>query len=96
MSLVNDILGYNAAPCVCACPSSRKQVACVSDLYSGRENFAFSPISAPFHYISLLLNAQGQVRWASKECNHILNGSESRALDANYPSIEGQSLLVRD
>ena len=40
-------------------------------------------------------NSRGQVRCASKHCNHILNGNEMCELNVNYSRMEGQSLLVK-
>lgn len=40
-------------------------------------------------------NRRGQVRCASKHCNHILNGNEMCELNVNYSRMEGQSLLVK-
>lgn len=40
-------------------------------------------------------NSRGQVRCASKHCNHILNGNETCELNINYSRMEGQSLLVK-
>ena len=60
---------------------------------------AWGSRSLPSACCSLLFsfpcNSRGQVRCASKHCNHILNGNEMCELNVNYSRMEGQSLLVK-
>lgn len=53
------------------------------------------PRSCCFPLFSSRPNRRGQVRCASKHCNHILNGNEMCELNVNYSRMEGQSLLVK-
>lgn len=57
--------------------------------------FRSLPSACPSLLFSFPCNSRGQVRCASKHCNHILNGNEMCELNVNYGRIEGQSLLVK-
>ena len=57
--------------------------------------FRSLPSACPSLLFSFPCNSRGQVRCASKHCNHILNGNEMCELNVNYSRIEGQSLLVK-
>lgn len=53
------------------------------------------PCSCSFMFSSCCPNQTGQVRCASKHCNHILNGNETCELNVNYGRMGGQSPLVK-
>lgn len=53
------------------------------------------PYSFCFMFSSCCPNRRGQVRCASKHCNHILNGNEMCELNVNYGRMGGQSPLVK-
>lgn len=89
-------------PCVCPCPVTFPGAFPVpfsstrsGSVRSAAETRGSQPRSCCFVLFSSCPNRRGQVRCASKHCNHILNGNEMCELNVNYGRMEGQSLLVK-
>lgn len=89
-------------PCVCPCPVTFPGAFPVpfsstrsGSVRSAAQTRGRQPRSCCFVLFSSCPNRRGQVRCASKHCNHILNGNEMCELNVNYGRMEGQSLLVK-
>lgn len=95
-------LPHSASLCLPSAPpflfSSRPQIPGGGGLRAGDPaawGFRSLPSACPSLLFSFPCNSRGQLRCASKHCNHILNGNEMCELNVNYSRMEGQSLLVK-
>lgn len=79
-------------PFLFSCPTLTSEVGAGDPSAKGCSSLPGACCSLLF---SFPCNSRGQVRCASKHCNHILNGNEMCELNVNYSRMEGQSLLVK-
>lgn len=79
-------------PFLFSCPPLTSEVGAGDPAAKGCSSLPGACCSLLF---SFPCNSRGQVRCASKHCNHILNGNEMCELNVNYSRMEGQSLLVK-